>query len=186
MQLPVLIRKNCPGFRGITRSHPLVVIFHFISLPERVAVFIALATIAEKYWNVRVLWHFAKCVLGHRVKIDFPQWNIINFRKDASTFSDGNNVSDDVWRSLLRYIIDILHQSDWINFKKIVGKNVIRVIQNIYIFLLSITFEYSSAVFTPWIINKNLTQRYHSFSQSHLNNNLPQILNMNDWLKWHQ
>lgn len=85
--------KNRSGFR-VTRFHPSL--WFFISyLSERVAIFIALATIAEKYWNVRVLWHFAKCVLGHRVKIDFLQWNFTNFvlRSNIyknSTFSGGN------------------------------------------------------------------------------------------------
>lgn len=73
MQLLVSVRgKNCSGYR-VTRCHPSL--WFFISyLFERVAIFIALATIAEKYWNVRVLRHFAKCVLGDRVKIDFLQW----------------------------------------------------------------------------------------------------------------
>lgn len=70
------VGKNCFAFCATPRF--LVVIFHFISLGVRLAIFIALATIAEKYWNVRVLWHFAKCVLGHRGKIDFLRRSFIN------------------------------------------------------------------------------------------------------------
>lgn len=128
MQLLVSARgKNCSGFR-VTRCHPSL--WFFISyLSERVAIFIALATIAEKYWNVRVLWHFAKCVLGHRVKIDFLQWNFTTFllRSNINIFG-GNNVSLIRWYLITKFIEAIKVQFEMEKYRII--KNFLK---NIYL-----------------------------------------------------